>query len=132
MSTQHAMSTKHIGDRGEEVAAAYLQEKGYRVLDRNYRYERAEVDLICYDPGAHGPRGDIVFVEVKARSGLGYGAPEEAVTTDKQERVVQVARAYLYERRLEGAPVRFDVVSVILNQDDAPTIEHFENAFWAS
>jgi putative endonuclease len=124
------MSTKYIGDRGETLAARYLEGEGYRILDQNYRYERAEVDLVCFDPSG-ASRGQIVFVEVKTRSGLDYGAPEEAVTEDKQERIARVAEAYLYERRLDGSPVRFDVVSIVLNQDDDPDITHFENAFWA-
>jgi len=126
------MNTKHIGDHGEALAAEYLSEAGYRILDRNYRYERAEIDLVCFDAAADGARGEIVFVEVKTRSGLGFGAPEEAITDEKQEHIVHAAEAYLYERRLEGAPVRFDVVSIVLNQEGAPSIEHFKAAFWAS
>lgn len=126
------MNTKPIGDHGEELAAAYLSEAGYRILDRNYRYERAEIDLVCFDATEEGARGRIVFVEVKTRSGLGFGAPEEAVTDEKQDHVIHAAKAYLYERQLEGAPVRFDVISVLLNQDRSPDINHYKGAFWAS
>lgn len=126
------MNTKHIGDRGEALAAEYLSQAGYRILDRNYRYERAEIDLVCFDAGDDEARGEIVFVEVKTRSGLAFGPPEEAVTDEKQEHIVHAAKAYVYERRLEGAPVRFDVVSIVLNQDEAPDIDHFKSAFWAS
>jgi putative endonuclease len=124
-------TTKGIGDAGETIAADYLREEGYRILDRNYRFERSEVDIVCYDPGASGAEagGEIVFVEVKARSGLGYGAPEAAVTDEKQQSILKVSRAYLYERRMEGAPCRFDVVSVVLNQEADPDVEHFPNAF---
>ncbi len=125
------MTSKQIGDRGETLAAEYLAAQGYRIMDQNYRYERAEVDLVCFDPDAENRRGEIVFIEVKTRSGLGFGAPEDAVTDDKQQHIVRAAQAYLYERQLEGAPVRFDVVSVVLNQGDAPAIEHFKDAFWA-
>lgn len=126
------MKRKQIGDRGENLAATYLEQHGYRILDRNYRYERAEVDLVGFEP-AETPEqgGTIVFVEVKTRSGLGYGAPEEAVTDAKQQHIVRAAEAYLYERQLEGAPVRFDVISIVLQQGGAPEIEHFEDAFWA-
>jgi len=126
------MNTKPIGDHGEELAAAYLSEAGYRILDRNYRYERAEIDLVCFDATEEGARGRIVFVEVKTRSGLGFGAPEEAVTDEKQDHVIHAAKAYLYERQLEGARVRFDVISVLLNQDRPPDINHYKGAFWAS
>jgi len=126
------MNTKPIGDHGEELAAAYLSEAGYRILDRNYRYERAEIDLVCFDATEEGALGRIVFVEVKTRSGLGFGAPEEAVTDEKQDHVIHAAKAYLYERQLEGARVRFDVISVLLNQDRPPDINHYKGAFWAS
>ncbi len=127
------MSTKRTGDRGEELAATYLEKEGYRVLDRNYRFERAEVDLVCFEPAErdeHG--GELVVVEVKTRSGTGFGRPEEAVTPEKQRHIVRATQAYLYERRLEGAPLRFDVVSVVLQKGRPPLIEHFKNAFLAS
>lgn len=125
------MSTKAIGDRGESIASDHLEQKGYRVMDTNYRFERNELDLICFDPTARKGRGEIVFVEVKTRTGLDFGMPEEAVDEEKQTRIVEVAKAYLYERNLEGSPSRFDVVSVILNQGDAPTVDHYEDAFQA-
>lgn len=125
------MNAKHIGDHGEDLAATYLKDAGYRILDRNYRYERAEVDLVCFDPSG-ASRGEIVFIEVKTRSGLAFGAPEDAVTEEKQAHVVRASEAYLYERRLEGSPARFDVVGIVLNQGEEPDIAHFKNAFWAS
>ena len=124
------MTTKATGDRGEAVAAAYLEGLGYTVLERNYRFERAEVDLVCYRPARNPAKGgQIIFVEVKARTGLGYGRPEEAVTEAKQRQIRHAARAYLYETGLEGAPCRFDVVSVLLRDGAEPEIEHFQNAF---
>ena len=127
------MTTKHIGDRGEALAAAYLEEQGYIILARNYRFERAEVDLVCFKPAAKAKRGgEIIFAEVKTRTGLGFGRPEEAVTDEKKRLVTHAARAYLYEHGLENAFCRFDVVSVLLDQDAPPEIEHFEDAFSAS
>jgi putative endonuclease len=120
-------TTNDIGDRGEEVAAEYLEEDGYRILERNYHFERNEVDLVCYDPDAGG---ELVFVEVKTRSGLKYGPPEASITEQKKQTLIEVAQAYLHERRFEGAPARFDVVTVLLT-DDTPTVDHYENAFWA-
>lgn len=125
------MSTKEIGDRGEAIAAAYLERKGYTILDRNYRFERAEVDLICFMPAPKDEAGgELVFTEVKTRTGLGYGRPEEAVTEAKKRNLVRAAEAYLYERKLEGASCRFDVISILLRRGQQPQIEHFENAFW--
>ena len=124
------MSTKTTGDQGEDLAAEYLEGLGYTVLERNYRFERAEVDIVCYRPAKNPAKGgQIIFVEVKARKGLGYGRPEEAVTEAKQRQIRHAARAYLYETGLEGAPARFDVVSVLLRDRAAPEIEHFEDAF---
>lgn len=127
--------TQRTGERGEDVAAAYLAEKGWHVMDRNYRYERAEIDLVCFEPTGHsdehpaGDGGEVVIVEVKARSGLGFGRPEEAVTPEKQRHVARAAAAYLHERQLENARVRFDVVSVLLKQGQEPQVEHFRDAF---
>ena len=71
------MSAPHeVGDRGEALAASFLQDAGYRILDRNYRHGRNEVDLVCLDTRSQ----EIVFVEVKARTGTGYGPPEASVT----------------------------------------------------
>lgn len=121
-------STAEIGRRGEEVAANALEAKGYHVLDRNYRFGREEIDLVCFQPNPANDGGEIVVVEVKARSGMGYGAPEAAVDAAKQKAILRVTEAYLHERRLMPSPVRFDVVAVLFGAGE-PTIEHFENAF---
>lgn len=121
---------KEIGDRGEAVAADYLEGKGYVVLERNYRFQHAEVDLICFQPAENYEEGgQLVFVEVKARTGLGFGRPEEAVTEHKKRNMIRAAEAYLHERRLDGSPCRFDVVSVFFGAE-TPKIEHFEDVFW--
>ena len=122
---------KETGDRGEQIAADFLEARGYQVMERNYRFQRAEVDLICFLPAETYERGgELVFVEVKTRTGSGYGRPEEAITDEKKRNLIRAAEAYLHERRLEGAPCRFDVVSVVLRGGHDPKIEHFENAFW--
>ena len=119
-------TTNDIGDRGEEIAAAHLDEAGYEILARNYRHGRNEVDVVCRDPGSDE---ELVFVEVKTRRGTGFGAPEAAITTEKQEALWNVARGYLHEHESEGAPARFDVVSVMLTGRE-PDLRHHENAFW--
>lgn len=117
-----------LGPRGEDVAVAFLEAKGYRVLDRNYRFGREEVDVVAFQPTPADDGGVIVFVEVKARSGLGYGRPEAAVDASKQRAILRVAEAYLHERRLIPSPTRFDVVAVLFGAGE-PEVEHFENAF---
>lgn len=126
------MCSKNVGDRGEHLAVRYLEGEGYIILDRNYRFERAEIDVICYSPpDERGLSGELVFAEVKTRSGTGFGRPEEAVSAAKRRHIVRAAQAYLHERRLEKARCRFDVISILLPPNGEPEIEHFRRAFWA-
>jgi putative endonuclease len=122
------MSTKATGDRGEALAAAYLEGLGYRIFERNYRFERAEVDLVAFEPWPADDGGDLVFVEVKARRSAAFGTGEEAVTEAKQRQLRKAAEAFLYERKLDGAPARFDVVVVDLAAEP-PAITHHKYAF---
>lgn len=115
---------REIGDDGEELAAAYLESKGYTILERNYHFERAEVDIVAYNNESH-----IVFVEVKKRSTNRYGEPEEYIDEEKKSNVYKAAEAWLYERKMDGAPVRFDVISILQHRNEAPNIKHFERAF---
>lgn len=124
-------SPSETGRTGEALAATYLEERGFRVMDRNYRFERSEVDIVCFLPAPrYEDGGELVFVEVKTRRGTGFGLPEEAVGADKQRHLVKAARAWLHERRMEGTPCRFDVVSILLRNGAEPEIHHIENAFW--
>jgi TIGR00252 family protein len=117
-------TTNDIGDQGENLAASVLRDNGYRILERNYRFNRNEIDLVC-----QGPQREVVFVEVKTRTGTGYGRPTASITTDKQQALIEAARGYLHEREMEGTAARFDVIG-ILWMDDEPQVEHYENAFW--
>lgn len=115
---------REIGNDGEELAVAYLESKGYTIIERNYFFERAEVDIVAFDEQC------IVFVEVKMRSSNRYGEPEEYVDEEKIENIYKAAEAWLYERKMDGSPVRFDVISIVQPEGEAPGIKHFENAFW--
>lgn len=117
-------STRDIGHEGEELAAAYLESKGYTILERNYHFKRAEVDIVAYDNEAY-----IVFVEVKQRANNRYGEPEEYVDQEKMKNVYKAAEAWIYERKMDGVPVRFDVISILRPPNEAPEIKHFENVF---
>ncbi len=110
------------GTEGENLAAAFLTKKGYRLLERNYRTSFGEIDMIAQEAET------LVFVEVKARSTRGFGLPYEAVDRRKQGKMSRVALAYLSWKRIENCPCRFDVVSII---NDAGHIEItlFRNAF---
>lgn len=120
-----AKNTRQIGEEGEDLAAAYLESKDYTILERNYFFERAEVDIVAYDNEAC-----IVFAEVKFRSDTQYGEPEESVSEEKMKNLFKAAEAWLYERKMESAPVRFDVISIVRKRkNEAPQIKHFEDAF---
>ena len=117
-------TTTETGNEGEEIAVRYLEEKKWTVIDRNYRFMKAEADIVAYDGK------QIIVVEVKTRRGTGFGEPEEAVTEQKKKQLYKVTQAWLYERKMEGAPVRFDVIAVILKKNADPVIRHHEGAFW--
>ena len=111
-----------LGPLGESLAARFLEAKGWKILARGYRALGAEIDLVASD-------GDeIVFVEVKALRSAGHGFPEERVEASKQRRISRAAMAYVRKKRLQGANLRFDVVSVLMEGDE-PKIAHYPEAF---
>ncbi|MFO8029864.1 MAG: YraN family protein [Cyclonatronaceae bacterium] len=118
------MNHVEIGKLGEDRAAAFLSDKGFLILDRNYRFMRAEVDIVA------ATQREIVFVEVKTRRNTSFGEPEERVDEKKKRQLFKVAEAWLHERKMEGSPVRFDVISVFRPEKEDERITHFEGAFW--
>lgn len=113
-----------LGRAGEDLAAEALRSRGYRILERNYRCPLGEIDCVALH------RGTVVFLEVKTRSGPAYGPPHEAVDRRKRRKLTRLAQYFVRERRLEGVPLRFDVVAVVWD-GPAPRVEVFENAFEA-
>ncbi|GEO02885.1 UPF0102 protein [Adhaeribacter aerolatus] len=109
------------GLAGEEVAAQYLTAKGYTVLARNFRYQRAEVDLISQLDNL------LVFIEVKTRSSLKHGYPEEFVSRRKIELFQLAAEEYISRINWQH-DIRFDIVAITVNQG-AYTCHHIEDAF---
>ncbi len=112
-----------LGQSGEAAALDYLTKKRYTVVETRYRRRRGEIDIIARD----GPT--LVFIEVKTRTGTGYGRPEESVTPAKQKQIRRVAQGFLFERRLGSPPCRFDVIAVRREDGGGFRIEHFRNAF---
>lgn len=123
MDNRH--KNKETGRLGEEAAAAFLAAKGYRILDRNFRCKGGEVDIIARAPHS----GFLVFAEVKARRGTGFGLPQQAVNPFKQRQISKAALFWLSKNRLHGCDARFDVMAVFLADDGNHKIEHIENAF---
>lgn len=116
---------KSVGNLGEEVAAAFLIERRYRILERNFRCKGGEVDIIARDPGDNS----LVFVEVKARKDLSYGVPQLAVNPFKQRQISKAALTWLSQQRLHDRNARFDVIAIILDGNGQHRVEHIVNAF---
>jgi putative endonuclease len=113
------------GRRGEDHALALLAAKGFRLLHRNYRHGRGEIDLIMEDPGRV-----LVFIEVKANRVQGRGGPLERIDGRKIRRLQRLAQRYCWQHGQEHRDMRFDVVGVDLPGDgSAPALEHIPNAF---
>lgn len=112
------------GREGEALAASFLLQKGYEIIDRNWRYGPKEIDIVARD-------GDtMVFVEVKTRSTLAFELPQEAVTKKKMKNLVEAADAYLIQHNI-GLEGRFDIVAV-LNGNPPKVIEHLEGVWQAN
>ena len=111
-----------FGLSGEEHAARWLLAQGYIVLERRFRCQMGEIDIIARQGKV------IVFVEVKARRSTGYGSPAEAVTWGKQRKLLRTAQFWLLQKGLTEAACRMDVIEV-LQQEAVPVIHHIPNAF---
>jgi putative endonuclease len=111
-----------IGLRGEQIATDYLEQKNYKILDRNWRYGRAEIDIVAMDGAT------LVFAEVKTRSNDLFERPESAVDDKKRRLLARAAVAYMRKIGHEWA-IRFDILAVIL-RGDTFFIDHFEDAFF--
>lgn len=111
------------GQQGEEIAANYLQSIGYQVLETNWRFSRAEVDIIAKD-------GEIlVFVEVKTRSSDYFGHPEESIDERKIALLSDAASVYM-ERIHHEWEIRFDIISIIFHTKDDFRLKHFKDSFF--
>ena len=111
------------GRHGEKVAARYLQRAGLRILTRNYRHRRGEVDLVA----RHGR--ELVMVEVKSRHPRARFAPEHSVNWEKQRKIIGVANAYLRELRCRPPAVRFDIVEVLQAAGEIPRCRWIRKAY---
>lgn len=115
------ISKINIGKKGENLAAVFLKKHGYEIIQYNFRCAMGEIDIIARE------KGELVFVEVKARKSDDFGYPEQAVGLKKQRKVSQVASWYLQKNGLNDPKVRFDVVAIRLGAVNE--IRHIKNAF---
>jgi len=124
VSETNARNRRQTGTRQEKVAAAFLAEHGFRLVEMNFRCSQAEIDLIGYD------RDTLVFAEVKYRRGSGSGYPQEAVTPAKQKRISRAAAYYICTHpETAQQKIRFDVVAVMQAGENREYIQWIKNAF---
>jgi len=112
-----------IGEMAENLAADYILRKGYRLLERNWRFSRAEVDLIAMDNEI------LVFLEVKSLGNNAINKPEASVTPYKQSLIMDAASQYMVKVNHDWE-VRFDVIAIVLNEGELIDLKHFEDAFF--
>ena len=112
-----------LGDSGEDLVARWYAQRGYRVLDRNWRCREGELDVIA------ARNGVVVFCEVKTRRSARFGAPFEAVTWAKQRRLRALAARWLRANPQRGAELRFDVASVFVRPGYRSEVSVIESAF---
>jgi len=117
--TSTTWNRRHIGNEQETKVQAYLETLGYEIVTRNFYSKHGEIDIIAKH------HGYLVFIEVKYRADKRFGAPEEAVTYGKQQRILAAAKYYMYKNRVPfDTPCRFDVAGVMAGE-----IRITENAF---
>ena len=117
------MNKVSVGREAEQIAADYLREHGYDILDQNYTFKHmGELDIVAEHDGT------LVIVEVRFRRARGYGSPEESLTARKLRTIRRVAEAWIAHHRRHGCPVRFDMIAVE-QIHGATEIRHHRNAF---
>lgn len=112
-----------FGAQGELLAKQHLEKSGYEILDENWTFGKAEVDLIAYKDQ------QIIFTEVKTRSGNYFGEPEDFVSPAKQQLMEQAASEYIYLMGHKGE-IRFDIISILFDKNQNHILKHIEDAFW--
>jgi len=113
---------KQKGDKGEELAAQFLEKKGYKIINRNWRFFHKELDLVAKH------NNELIIIEVKTRMAGSLIPPHEAVNKKKQRFIIDAANSYI-EKHNVNLDVRFDIVTVVYNGNNIE-IEHIENAFY--
>lgn len=117
-------NSKSLGKIGEDIAEELLRSKGYKIIKRNFRFGKGEIDIIAKD-------GDcLVFVEVKSRKNLDFGEPEYSITKSKQKQLKKIAEAYFYINGIDEQLCRFDVITIVGEKREEMKINHIENAFY--
>ncbi len=116
---------KRIGNKGESIAEEYLKQKGYKIIQRNYRCRFGEIDIIAKDGNT------VVFTEVRTKQNNNFGSPQESITPAKIEKISKASLSFIQEKKMAGFSYRFDLIAITFSQG-RQNIEHIENAFMPS
>ncbi|MGB5941604.1 MAG: YraN family protein [Leeuwenhoekiella sp.] len=117
------MNHNELGKWGEAYAAEYLEREGFTILERNWYFDKAEIDIIC-----ERETGILVIVEVKTRNSEFFGDPQEFVSKGKIKNIVKATNEYVIANDLD-VEVRFDIIAILKNKTQEK-LEHFEDAFY--
>jgi putative endonuclease len=113
---------QELGRYGEDRAAIFLQDRGYEIIDRNWRSQVGEIDLVAKD------KDRLVFIEVKTRNGSGFGHPFEAITANKVARMRRLVADWCIAKQVSGVKVRLDAIAVLITGGRV-YIEHLKEVF---
>lgn len=116
------MTRQKLGQKSEDLAVQYLRRLSHKILDRNIHSHLGEVDIVSLD------RKTVVFTEVRAKSHVQYGLPEETIDEQKQWRIKRTAETYLYRRNLLEREVRFDVITLLWTEKEY-SLNYYKDAF---
>lgn len=111
-----------LGKKGEELAVEYLRENGYEILDRNWIFQKAEIDIIAQKDNF------LAVIEVKTRSSLDFGLPQEFVKPKKIQLLIKAVNAYINDREIDFE-IRFDIIAIYKNGETF-AVEHITDAFY--
>ncbi len=113
-----------LGRWGQGLCERFLKRHGHRIIAKNFACRTGEIDIITASPD-----GAVVFIEVKTRADESFAAAGSAVTIGKKKKLIRAANNFVERNRLRDLPLRFDVMTVVLNDNGQATIRHYENAF---
>ena len=114
---------KELGERAERLAVAHLKNLGYRILETNWRYKRAEIDVIAMDNEI------LVCVEVKSRSYDYFGPPETSIGRKKERLLIEALQTYMEEINHQWE-IRFDIIAIVFHDQASPSLRHLRDAFF--
>ncbi len=117
---------KTLGTKGEKIAEEFLKNKGFQIIEKNYKNKYGEIDIIAKQ------EEELIFVEVRTKSSAQFSDPETWVDFKKQNKLIRMANLYISEKDITNTNCRFDVIGITLTKNNNKNITHIENAFFVT